>query len=86
MFIEIQEIYTIIQCLYTYYIIDNKKFDSNNKVSIDNCCHAPKIANDKKEAVQLMYLSKNIMSSTFVIKVCYKLVNTGHWYLSYYYR
>ena len=33
MFIEIQEIYTIIQWLYTYYIIDNEKLDGNNKVS-----------------------------------------------------
>ena len=65
MFIEIQEIYTILQWLYTYYIIDNEKLellDSNNKVSIRNCCHAPTTANDKEEGVQLMYLSKDIMS------------------------
>ena len=61
MFIKIQEIYTIIQWLYTYYIIYNKKLDSNNKVSIHNYCHAPKMANDKEKAVQLMYLSKDIL-------------------------
>ena len=44
------------------YIIDNEKLDSNNKVSVHNCCHAPRMANDKKEAVQLMYLTKDIMS------------------------
>ena len=55
MFIKIQEIYTIIQWLYTYYIIYNEKLDSNNKVSIHNYCHAPKIANHKEKAVQLMY-------------------------------
>ena len=44
------------------YIIDNENLDSNNKVSIHNCCHAPKTTNDKEEAVQLMYLSKDIMN------------------------
>ena len=41
---------------YTYYIIDNEKLVSNNKVSIHNYCHAPRMASDKEEAVQLMYL------------------------------
>ena len=61
MFIEIQEIYSTIQLLYTYSIIDNEKLDSNNRVYMHNCCHAPRMANDKEEAVQLMYLSKDIM-------------------------
>ena len=47
---------------YTHYIIDNDKLVSNNKVSIHNCCHAPRMVNDKEEAVQLVYLSKVIMS------------------------
>ena len=63
MFIEIQKIYTIIQWQYTYYyIIYNKKLDSNNEVSIHIYCHALKMANDKEESVQLIYLSKDIMS------------------------
>ena len=48
------EIHTIIQRLYTYYIIYNEKLDSNNKVSVHICCHAPKMANNKEEAVQLI--------------------------------
>ena len=56
MFLAIQEIYTIIQWICTYYITDNEKLDSNNKVSVHNCSHAPKMANDKEEAVQLMHL------------------------------
>ena len=49
--------------LNTYYIINNEKLESNNKVSTHNCCHAHKMANDKEEAVQLnMYLSKDIRS------------------------
>ena len=62
-FIEIQEyiqLYNTIQ-----YIIHNiqKKTNiySGNKVSIDDYCHAPKISNDKEEAVQLMCLLKDIM-------------------------
>ena len=57
MFIEIQEIYTVIQWLFRYYIIDIEKLYSNNKVSIHNYCYAPKMANDKEEVVQLIYLS-----------------------------
>ena len=56
MFIEIHEIYTIIQWLYTYYIIDNKKLNSNKKVAIHDCCHTPRMANDKEEEVQLTCL------------------------------
>ena len=58
MFIEIQEICTIIQLLYTdtYYI--NKLHNDNNVNNyIHNCCQTPKITNDKVEAVQLIYLS-----------------------------
>ena len=62
MFIKIQEIYTIIQWLYTYCMKDNNKLGSNNKVSIQNYCHAPKMANDKTETVQFIYLLKDIMS------------------------
>ena len=51
--------------IYIYYIIDNDKLDSSNKISIHNCCHAPKMASDKEEAVQLMYLSKNIMNRPY---------------------
>ena len=58
MYIEIQEICTILQRLYTYYIIDNEKLNSINDVTIHNYCHAPKIANDKEEAVQLIYLRR----------------------------
>ena len=58
MFIEIQEICTIIQWLYTdtYYM---NKLHNNNDVNnyIHNCCQTPKITNDKVEAVQLIYLS-----------------------------
>ena len=55
MFIEIQEICTIIW-LDTYYM---KKLHNNNNVNnyIHNCCQTPKITNDKVEAVQLIYLS-----------------------------
>ena len=67
MFIEIQELHTIIQWIYTYYIIYNETLDINKKVSIHNSCQTPKMANDKKEAVLLIYLSKNIMS-TFDMK------------------
>ena len=62
MFIEIQEIYTVIQWLFRYYIIDIEKLYSNNKVSIHNYCYALKMANDKEEVVQLIYLSKHIMT------------------------
>ena len=62
-FIEIQEyiqLYNTIQ-----YIIHNiqKKTNiySGNKVSIHDYCHAPKISNDKEEAVQLICLLKDIM-------------------------
>ena len=57
MFIEIHEIYTM-----AINILHNEKLDSKNKVFIHNCCHAPKMANDKEEALQLMYLSKDIMN------------------------
>ena len=58
MFIEIQEICTIIQwlCTDTYYM--NKLYNNNNVNNyIHNCCQTPKITNDKVEAVQLIYLS-----------------------------
>ena len=87
MFIEIQEIYTMSSnahfllnffwildlkyILLIYIIIDNDKLDSRNKVSINNSCHAPKIANDKEETVQRMYLSKDIMSRQ-LYSFCYE--------------
>ena len=40
----------------------NETLDINNKVSIYKYCQAPKMANDKKEAFQHIYLSKDIMS------------------------
>ena len=55
-------LYNTIQWLCAYYIIDNGKLDSSNKVSIHKYCHAPKMVNDTEEAVQLIYLSKGIMS------------------------
>ena len=59
--LKYKKIHTIIQWLYTYYIIYNEKLDISNKVSIPKYCQAPKMANDKKEEVQLIYLSKDIM-------------------------
>ena len=54
MFIEVQEIYTIIQWLYTYSMIDNEKLHSNNKVSIYIIiAMRAKMANDKAEAFSL---------------------------------
>ena len=35
---------------------------NNNKVSVYNYRHASKMANDKEEAFQLIYLSKDIIS------------------------
>ena len=34
MYIEIQKLYTILQWLYAYYIIEIKSLDSNNDISI----------------------------------------------------
>ena len=59
MFIEIQKIYTM--AIYILHNIYNKKLDSNNKASIHNYCHAPKMAKAKEEVVQLIYFSKDIM-------------------------
>ena len=51
---KIQVIYTILQRLYTNFIIYNEKLDSNGMISIHNYCHAPKMASNKEEAVQLI--------------------------------
>ena len=58
-FIEIQVIYTIIQGLYTNYIIYIAKLGSNNMVlvPIQNYCYAL-----KEEEVQLIYLLKDTMN------------------------
>ena len=45
-----------------------KKLDNNNKVYIHNYCHAPKIANNKEESVQVIYLSKDIVSRQYYSK------------------
>ena len=39
-----------------------KKLDNDNKVYILNYYYAPRIANDKEKAFELIYLSKDIMS------------------------
>ena len=63
-FSEIQKIHTIIQwiCTCTYYIIYNETLDINNKVSIYKYCQSPKMAHNKKEGVQHIFLLKDIMS------------------------
>ena len=54
MFIEIQEVFAIIQD----YLLHEKLQNNNNVYNvIHNCCHTPNITNDKKEEVQLIYLS-----------------------------
>ena len=62
-FIEIQKIYTIIQHGY----IHNTSYTIKNnivaiRISIHNYCHAPKMSNDKEEAVQLICLLEDIMN------------------------
>ena len=54
--------YNYTMVIYILHNIDNEKLDCNNKVYIHNCCHAHRMAYYKEEAVQLMYLSKNIKS------------------------
>ena len=58
MFIEIQQMYTILQWLYKYM----KKRDNNNSLYIHNGAIHPIITKDKEGAVQLRYLSIGIKS------------------------
>ena len=52
---------------------------NNNNVYnyIHNCCHTPKITNDKEDSVQLIYLSidtKSRQQYCTVRQLCYKSV------------